>query len=54
MDINNKILKEAIELNITSAITEDIKSLDKTSLLTSSTLNAIGEITAKVMLVLRK
>ena len=47
MDINNKILKEAIELNITSAITEDIKSLDKTSLLTSSTLNAIGEITAK-------
>ena len=47
MDINNKILKEAIELNITSAITEDIKSLDKTSLLTSPTLNAIGEITAK-------
>ena len=47
MDINNKALKEAIELNITSAITEDIKSLDKTSLLTSPTLNAIGEITAK-------
>ena len=47
MDINNKTLKEAIELNITSAITEDIKSLDKTSLLTSPTLNAIGEITAK-------
>lgn len=47
MDINNKTLKEAIELNITSAIKEDIKSLDKTSLLTSPTLNAIGEITAK-------
>ena len=47
MDINNKILKEAIDINVASAIAEDIKNLDKTSVLTSSKLNALAEIKAK-------
>ena len=47
MDITNKILKEAIDANVSSAIAEDIKNLDKTSALTSSKLNALAEIKAK-------
>ena len=47
MDITNKILKEAIDINVSSAIAEDIKNLDKTSVLTSSKLNALAEIKAK-------
>ena len=47
MDITNKILKEAIDINVASAIAEDIKNLDKTSALTSSKLNALAEIKAK-------
>ena len=47
MHITNKILKEAININVASAIAEDIKNLDKTSTLTSSKLNALAEIKAK-------
>ena len=47
MNITNKILKEAIDINVASAIAEDIKNLDKTSVLTSSKLNALAEIKAK-------
>ena len=47
MDITNKIFKEAIDINVSSAIAEDIKNLDKTSVLTSSKLNALAEIKAK-------
>ena len=47
MDITNKIFKEAIDINVVSAIDEDIKNLDKTSDLTSSKLNALAEIKAK-------
>ena len=47
MHITNKILKEAININVASAIAEDIKNLDKTSVLTSSKLNALAEIKAK-------
>lgn len=47
MHITNKILKEAIDINVASAIAEDIKNLDKTSTLTSSKLNALAEIKAK-------
>ena len=47
MHISNKILKEAIDINVASAIAEDIKNLDKTSTLTSSKLNALAEIKAK-------
>ena len=47
MNITNKILKEAIDINVASAIAEDIKNLDKTSVLTSSKLNALAEIKAR-------
>ena len=47
MHITNKILKEAININVASAIAEDIKNLDKTSVLTSSKLNALAEIKAR-------
>ena len=47
MNITNKILKEAININVASAIDEDIKSLDKTSAITSLKLNAISEVKAK-------
>jgi len=47
MDITNKILKEAIDINVVSAIDEDIKNLDKTSVLISSKFNALAEIKAK-------
>jgi nicotinate-nucleotide pyrophosphorylase (carboxylating) len=47
MDITNKIFKEAIDMNVVSAIDEDIKNLDKTSTLISSKLNALAEIKAK-------
>jgi len=47
MHITNKILKEAININVASAIAEDIKNLDKTSTLTSSKLNALAELKAK-------
>ena len=47
MDITNKIFKEAIDINVVSAIDEDIKNLDKTSVLISSKLNALAEIKAK-------
>ena len=47
MHITNKILKEAIDINVASAIAEDIKNLDKTSTLTSPKLNALAEIKAK-------
>jgi nicotinate-nucleotide pyrophosphorylase (carboxylating) len=47
MDITNKIFKEAIDINVVSAIDEDIKNLDKTSVLISSKFNALAEIKAK-------
>lgn len=47
MDITNKIFKEAIDMNVVSAIDEDIKNLDKTSVLISSKFNALAEIKAK-------
>ena len=47
MHITNKILKEAIDINVVSAIAEDIKNLDKTSVLISSKFNALAEIKAK-------
>ena len=47
MDITNKIFKEAIDINIVSAIDEDIKNLDKTSVLISSKFNALAGIKAK-------
>ena len=47
MDITNKIFKEAIDINVVSAIEEDIKNLDKTSVLISSKFNALAEIKAK-------
>ena len=47
MDITNKIIKEAIDINVVSAIDEDIKNLDKTSVLISSKFNALAEIKAK-------
>ena len=47
MGITKKIFKEAIDMNVVSAIDEDIKNLDKTSVLTSSKLNALAEIKAK-------
>ena len=52
MDITNRIFKEAINMNVVSAIDEDIKNLDKTSTLTSSKLNALAEIKAKERAVL--
>ena len=47
MQITNKIFKEAIDINVSSAINEDIKNSDITSVLTSSKLNALAEIKAK-------
>ena len=47
MDITNKIFKEAIDMNVVSAIDEDIKNSDKTSVLISSKFNALAEIKAK-------
>ena len=47
MDITNKIFKEAIDINVVSAIDEDIKNLDKTSVLISSKFNALAGIKAK-------
>ena len=47
MDITNKIFKEAIDMNVVSAIDEDIKNLDKTSVLISSKFIALAEIKAK-------
>ena len=47
MDITNKIFKEAIDINVVSAIDEDIKNLDKTSVLISSKFNALAEIKVK-------
>ena len=47
MDITNKIFKEAIDINVVSAIDEDIKNFDKTSVLISSKFNALAEIKAK-------
>ena len=47
MDITNKIFKEAIDINVVSAINEDINNLDKTSVLISSKFNALAEIKAK-------
>ena len=47
MDITNKIFKEAIDINVVSAIDEDIKNLDKTSVIISSKFNALAEIEAK-------
>ena len=47
MDITNKIFKEAIDINVVSAIDEDVKNLDKTSVLISSKFNALAEIKAK-------
>jgi nicotinate-nucleotide pyrophosphorylase (carboxylating) len=47
MQITNKIFKEAIDINVSSAIEEDIKNSDKTSVLTSPRLNALAEIKAK-------
>ena len=47
MDITNKIFKEAIDINVVTAIDEDIKNLDKTSVLISSKFNALAEIKAK-------
>ena len=47
MEITNKIFKEAIDINVVSAIDEDIKNLDKTSVLISSKFNALAEIKAK-------
>jgi nicotinate-nucleotide pyrophosphorylase (carboxylating) len=47
MNITNKIFKEAIDINVVSAIDEDIKNLDKTSVLISSKFNALAEIKAK-------
>ena len=47
MQISNKIFKEAIDINVSSAIEEDIKNSDKTSVLTSPKLNALAEIKAK-------
>ena len=47
MDITNKIFKEAIDINVVLAIDEDIKNLDKTSVLISSKFNALAEIKAK-------
>jgi nicotinate-nucleotide pyrophosphorylase (carboxylating) len=47
MQITNKIFKEAIDINVSSAIKEDIKNSDKTSVLTSPRLNALAEIKAK-------
>lgn len=47
MDITNKIFKEAIDINVVSAIDEDIKNLDKTSVLISSKFIALAEIKAK-------
>ncbi len=44
MDINKKILKEAININVASAIEEDIKNLDKTSAIISPKLNAVAEV----------
>ena len=47
MDITNKIFKEAIDINVVLAIDEDIKNLDKTSVLISSKFIALAEIKAK-------
>ena len=46
MELNKKLLDEAIKLNVIAAINEDIKQNDKTSALTSPELNGIAIVRA--------